>query len=335
MAGYKEAGVDIDAGNKSEDIISQAVKRTYNREVVSGVGSFGAVYSLAKVKKMKNPLLVSTVDGVGTKLKIAAALNRWDTIGVDIVNHCSNDILAMGATPLYFLDYLASAKMSPEVVGRIVKGMADACIAVGCPLIGGETAEMPGVYYSNEYDVVGCMVGVVDRKYFLDGSKIRKGDAIIALASNGLHTNGYSLARYVLFEKACFKETDIVPEFGHSWGDELLAVHKSYSANVLALMKSVNVKGIAHITGGGIPENVPRIMPKGLSAGIDYSASEVPEVFKLIQRMGHISDQEMFRTFNMGVGLVLVVSKQDVKRSVDFLSKRGETAWVIGRVVKG
>lgn len=332
MDSYKDSGVDIDAGNRAEALVAQAVKGTYNAQVVSGVGGFGAVYSLAKVRKMKNPLLVSTVDGVGTKLKVAAAMGRFGGVGADIVNHCSNDILAMGAEPLFFLDYIASSRISPEKVAEIVSGMAGACRELGCALVGGETAEMPGIYVEGETDVVGCMVGVVDSRRMIDGSKVRAGDSIIALASSGLHTNGYSLARKVLFDKAGYRATDSLEELGGSIGDALLAVHRSYSKNVLALSRKVALKGIAHITGGGLPENVPRILPSGLQASYDYSSIEVPEIFRLIRRVGGISNEEMFRVFNMGVGLVLIVSRKDAGRAVKFLNARGEKAWPLGEV---
>ncbi len=332
MSGYKEAGVDIEAGNDSEELIAKEAKRTYNAQVVSGVGGFGAVYSLAKVRKMKNPLLVSTIDGIGTKVKVAAMMGKWDSIGQDIVNHCSNDILAMGAEPLFFLDYLASSKISPEKIQLIVSGMASACAELGCPLIGGETAEMPGVYLENESDVVGCMVGVVDKKKMIDGSKISAGDALIGVASNGLHTNGYSLARKVLFEKAGFGPRDFMPELDGTIGDELLKVHRSYSKNVLALGQKVALKGIAHITGGGLQENVPRIIPEKLRANYDYTSIEALPIFRLIQRSGGIATGEMYRAFNMGVGLVIVVAKKDTKKTVAFLNSRGERAWPLGSV---
>lgn len=334
MASYRDAGVDIDAGNKAEELIANAVKKTYNSQVVCGVGGFGAVFSLSKLKKMKNPLLVSTVDGVGTKLKVAAMLGKWDTVGADIVNHCSNDILAMGARPLFFMDYIAASSISPKHVQSIVSGMATACRELDCPLIGGETAEMPGVYERGESDVVGCMVGAVDRSALIDGSKIREGDVLVALASSGLHTNGYSLARKVLFESAAFKVDDYVHEAGGYIGEALLRVHKSYSKVVLSLAEKVQVRGIAHITGGGLPENLQRIMPKGLEAKIDYASIKVPPIFRLIQSKGAISDAEMFRTFNMGVGLVIAVKKGDVDFALNFLSKSGEHAWILGEVVE-
>lgn len=332
MTTYSEAGVSIDSGNKAEELIAEAVRKTYNAQVLAGVGAFGAVYSLAKVKKMKNPLLVSTVDGVGTKLKVASAMNKFDTVGADIVNHCSNDILAMGAEPLFFMDYIATSKLDPGRINEIVKGMADACEKISCPLVGGETAEMPGVYCEGEHDIVGLMVGVVEKKDLLDGSQIREGDALIGLPSNGLHTNGYSLARKVFFDKVGHKASDYVSDIGGTLGDELLKVHKSYSNSILALRKKIKVRGIAHITGGGLLENVPRMMAPKLQASFNYSSIEPLPIFKLIQRLGHISTEEMFHTFNMGVGLVIVVAKKDVKKTVEMLKKIGEMAWLIGEV---
>ena len=334
MVEYKQAGVDIDAGNESEELIGREVMRTYNTQVISGVGGFGAIYSLAKIKKMKNPMLVSTMDGVGTKVKVAARMDTWNSVGVDIVNHCANDLLAMGAEPLFFLDYLASSKIVPEKIRLIVSGMAGACEKLHCALIGGETAEMPGVYLENEHDIVGCMVGVVEKKNLFDYSKIKSGDALVAIGSSGLHTNGYSLARRVLLDKAGFSLQDFLPELGCTIGEELLKVHKSYTKGILALRKKIKIKGIAHITGGGLYENVPRMLPKGLSASYDYTSIEAPHIFRLIQRSGGIPTEEMYRTFNMGVGMVLVVSKNDAKKCAKLLTELGEKSWVLGRVQK-
>lgn len=334
MADYKSAGVDIDAGNMAEELIGKAVKSTYNKNVLAGVGAFGGVVSLKPLLKLKDPVLVSTVDGVGTKLKVAALANKWDTVGEDIVNHCSNDILAMGAKPLFFMDYLAAEKISPQKVQKIVAGMARACKELDCPLIGGETAEMPGVYLENEHDVVGMMVGFAEKAKIVDGRRIAEGDCMIALGSSGLHTNGYSLARDVLFNRMGYGVNDFVQELGSTVGEALLAVHKSYSKSVLALMEKIRVKGIAHITGGGLEENVPRILPKNLAAEYDFGSIKMPPIFRLIQEKGNIGADEMFRAFNMGVGLVVIVSKGDAAKTVDFLSKKGEAAWIFGRLKK-
>ncbi|MAG17863.1 MAG: phosphoribosylformylglycinamidine cyclo-ligase [Candidatus Diapherotrites archaeon] len=332
MASYKDAGVDIDAGNESVERIKNVVKETHNAQVLTGLGSFGGAFSLAKVAKMKNPILVSTIDGVGTKLKVASKMENWKTIGHDIVNHCSNDILALGAKPLFFLDYLASDKILPKNVQNIVTGMAKACKEIDCALIGGETAEMPGVYEKKEHDVVGCMVGVVEKANLVDGSKIKSGDAMIGLAADGLHTNGYSLARHVLFEQSHLSPKDYFKEFNGTLGDELLKVHRSYSKVIISLMGKIKVKGISHITGGGLVENVPRILPKGLKAEYNYPSIKVPYIFKLIQSSGNIDEKEMYRAFNMGVGLVIVVSKKDAEKTIEFLNKNNEKAWLLGDI---
>jgi phosphoribosylformylglycinamidine cyclo-ligase len=334
MTSYKEAGVDINAGNEAEELIGKVVKSTYNKNVIAGVGAFGAAFSLKDACKMKEPVIVSTVDGVGTKLKIAALTGKWNTVGKDIVNHCSNDILAMGAKPLFFMDYIAAEKISPQKIAEIVGGMASACKELNCSLIGGETAEMPGVYLEGEHDVVGMMVGIVERKKIIDGSKIKEGDALIGLASTGLHTNGYSLARKVLFNEAGFGVNDFVDYLGCTIGEALLVPHKSYSKPVLSLTKKIEVKGIAHITGGGLSENVPRIMPKNLVPEFDYDSIPIPKIFNLIQEKGNISNEEMFKAFNMGVGLVLVVKKTDANATIEFLKKNGETAWLLGKISK-
>ena len=331
---YEEAGVNIDAGNESVELIKESVKKTYNSQVLTNLGAFGGAYSLSKVSKMKSPLLVSTIDGVGTKLKIASQMNRFDSVGEDIVNHCSNDILALGASPLFFLDYIASDNIKPKNISEIVFGMTKACQEINCALIGGETAEMPGVYEKKEHDVVGCMVGVVEKASLIDGSKIKENDVIIALASNGLHTNGYSLARQALLEKGNQNLNDFHREFNSTLGEELLRPHKSYSTVVLALKKKINVKGIAHITGGGLTENVPRILPTGLGAEFNYESIQVPEIFKLIQKYGEIHEKEMYRVFNMGVGLVLIVSKKDADSTLEFLNKNNENGWILGKIVK-
>ncbi|MCR4368640.1 MAG: phosphoribosylformylglycinamidine cyclo-ligase [archaeon] len=332
MASYKDAGVDIDAGNKSVKLIKGLAKKTHGPMVLNDIGAFGAAYSLKEVCKMHDPVLISTIDGVGTKLKVASAIGKWDSVGEDIVNHCSDDILGLGARPLFFLDYLAADRLVPEQIASIVGGMSKACQEVGCALIGGETAEMPGVYAKGEHDIAGCMIGVVEREEMIDGSKISKGDALIGLASNGLHTNGYSLARKVLFEDAKLSPNGKVLGLKGTIGDELLAVHRSYSKNVLALAKKIRIKGIAHITGGGLEENLGRILPGGVVAKINYSSIKVPAIFSLIKEKGGISEKEMFRVFNMGVGLVIVVNSSDVKNAIASLGAAGERAWALGSI---
>ena len=324
MAGYGAAGVSRDAANESVKKIGFFVKKTFNKNVFGGFGSFSGAIDVSFLKKYRRPILVSTIDGVGTKVKIAKLRNKWDTVGQDIVNHCSNDILAVGGKPLFFLDYIASSKIEPKHVAQIVKGMGIACKELDCPLVGGETAEMPGVYESGETDIAGCMVGAVDAKNFVDGKKIRAGDALIGLASSGLHTNGYSLARKVLLESGV----------GEKFLHELLLVHKSYSKNVLDLMESVEVKGIVHVTGGGFVENIPRILPKGIGVRIDKGAWGVPEIFRLISEKGNVGELEMFRVFNMGIGLILVVEESAAQKALGFLAKRKEKAFLIGKAIK-
>ena len=335
MSKYSEAGVSIDAGNEAVSRIKKHVKSTHGNIVLGDFANFAGVVSLKKFSKMKEPLLVSTMDGVGTKIKIAAAMNKWDTVGQDIVNHCSNDVLPIGAEPLFFLDYVAASKIKPENVEAIVAGMAKACREIGCALVGGETAEMPSVYNEGEHDIAGCMVGIVDRKEAIDISKIKAGDILIALPSNGLHTNGYSLARKALLEDAGMQLTDFVPELKCTVGEELLKVHKSYSKSVLALNKKVKVKGVAHITGGGLVENLPRILPKGVGAEINESKIKVQPIFNLIQAKGDIDKGEMHRVFNMGVGLVIAVEKNSAEKAMKNLEKAGQDSYYLGRLVKG
>lgn len=335
MASYKDAGVDIDAGNEAAQRIKGYVKKTHHRAVISGAGLFGGAISLKKFKKFKDPVLVSTIDGVGTKLMVARMLGKWDSVGKDLVNHSSNDILCLGAEPLFFLDYVASSKLEPAIVEEIVKGMGEACKEVGCSLIGGETAEMSGVYEEGEYDLVGCMVGVAESKDLLDGSKIKPGDELIALQSSGLHTNGYSLARRVIFNMAGLGVNDFVKELGCTVGEELLKVHKSYSKPVLALRKKFDIRGIAHITGGGLIDNIPRILSKGLGAELKESLIKPLPIFKLIQEKGDVTNEEMYRTFNMGVGLVIAVPKKQTEKIIKALKKSKENAYFIGKVVRG
>ncbi len=331
MTSYEKAGVSVDTGNIVEEKIGELVKSTYNKSVLLSVGSFSGAVSAKELKKYKEPVLMVTIDGAGTKTKIAASMNKWDYIGMDVVNHCSNDLLCSSAKPLFFVDYLASSKLDVSVITKIISGMSKACKGLDCPLVGGETAEMPGVYLDGENDVVGCMVGVAEKRHIFNPKNVKKGDMLVGLPSSGLHTNGYSLARKVLLEKYSLGET--VEGFYSALGEELLRPHKSYSKNVFSLMNKVKIKGIAHITGGGLLENVPRVLPEKLSFEIDNESWQVPQIFKLIQKTGSISDYEMFRAFNMGVGLVLVVSKSDAKKTISNLSKLGEKAFVLGKVI--
>jgi phosphoribosylformylglycinamidine cyclo-ligase len=330
---YRDAGVDIDAASLAKARIKRLARQTFSPRVLKDVGAFGGFFALRGLPR--DAVLVASVDGVGTKLKLAFALNRHSTVGADIVNHCVNDIAVHGAAPLFLLDYLATGKMRPEVVAEIVGGLARACRAVGCALIGGETAEMPGFYPPNEYDLAACIVGWVRRRRILDGSGIRPGDAILGLASSGLHTNGYSLARKVLLEQEGMELTQHVPELGRTLGDELLAPHRCYWPVVQPLLARRWLKGIVHVTGGGLTDNTPRILPPGCQAEIRLGSWPVLPIFELIARRGRVPQDDMLRTFNMGIGLALVVAKRDLPRVTQALEKKREKSWIIGRIVRG
>jgi phosphoribosylformylglycinamidine cyclo-ligase len=330
---YRDAGVDIDAASRAKARIKRLARQTFSPRVLKDVGAFGGFFALQGLPR--DAVLVASVDGVGTKLKLAFALNRHSTVGADIVNHCVNDIAVHGAAPLFLLDYLATGKMRPEVVAEIVGGLARACRAVGCALIGGETAEMPGFYPPNEYDLAACIVGWVRRRRILDGSGIRPGDAILGLASSGLHTNGYSLARKVLLEQEGMELTQHVPELGRTLGDELLAPHRCYWPVVQPLLARRWLKGIVHVTGGGLTDNTPRILPPGCQAEIRLGSWPVLPIFELIARRGRVPQDDMLRTFNMGIGLALVVAERDLPRVTQALEKKREKSWIIGRIVRG
>ncbi len=330
---YRDAGVDIDAASRAKARIKQLARQTFSGRVLKDVGAFGGFFSLAGLPR--DAVLISSVDGVGTKLKIAFALNRHTTVGLDIVNHCVNDIAVHGAAPLFFLDYLATGKLHPEVVTDIVGGLAKACRAVGCALIGGETAEMPGFYPKNEYDLAGCIVGCVRRREIIDGSRIRPGDVILGLASSGLHTNGYSLARKVLLEQQGLSLTEPVTELGRPLGDALLEPHRCYWPIVEPLLKARLLKGIVHITGGGLTDNTPRILPSGCRAEIRLGSWPVLPIFDLIGRLGNVPQDDMLRTFNMGIGMALIVAERDLQRVAAALKKKREKFWMIGRIVRG
>ncbi len=330
---YRDAGVDIDAASRAKARIKKLARQTFSPRVLKDVGAFGGFFSLAGLPR--DAVLISSVDGVGTKLKIAFALNRHATVGMDIVNHCVNDIAVHGAAPLFFLDYLATGKMHPEVVTEIVAGLARACRAVGCALIGGETAEMPGFYPENEYDLAGCIVGCVRRRDIVDGGKIKPGDIILGLASSGLHTNGYSLARKVLLEQHAMSLTETVPALGRPLGDELLEPHRCYWPVIQPLLKARLLKGIVHITGGGLTDNTPRILPVGCQAEVRLGSWQVPPIFDLIGRLGNVPQDDMLRTFNMGIGLALIVAERDLTRVQAALKKNRERFWIIGRIIRG
>jgi len=331
---YRDAGVDIDAKMSAIARFSSLARETFSRAVLTEIGSFGGLYDLGGLR-LRRPVLVSSIDGVGTKLKVASLTGRHDTIGQDLVNHCVNDILVQGATPLFFLDYLSTGKVHQEILEAVVSGIARACKENGCALIGGETAEMPGFYGNGEYDLAGCVVGAVDRSAILDGSKIRCGDLLLGLASSGLHTNGYSLARKVLLEMLRLNPSARVAELGRTLGEELLEPHRSYLKLLKPLLEKRVLKGMAHITGGGFTDNIPRILPEGCAVEIDPGRWRAPAIFSLIQEGGSVSDTEMRRTFNLGIGMVLVVSEKDAETVRKALARKGETVPVIGTVVPG
>ena len=329
---YKEAGVDIDEGDRFVRLISPLVKKTFRPEVMTDIGSFGGLFAL---KKYKDPVLVSGTDGVGTKLKIAFMSDCHDSVGIDLVAMCVNDILTSGAEPLFFLDYFATGKLRPDKAKDIVRGIAKGCREAGCALIGGETAEMPGFYKEDEYDLAGFSVGVVEKKGIIDGSAIKEGDAIIGLASSGLHSNGYSLARKVFFEKKRLRIDSRVPELAGLLGEELIKPTRIYVKAFNAIRDKVRVKGMAHITGGGIPGNLPRIFNKKLTAVIHEGSWPVPPVFELIRKWGGVPDADMKKTFNLGIGYVIVLGKKSVTPAIDLLAEAGYPAFLIGYIEKG
>jgi phosphoribosylformylglycinamidine cyclo-ligase len=328
---YKDSGVDIDKANEATRSIAQDVRSTWGGEVLSEVGSFGGLFRIPD--GYQAPVLVSSMDGVGTKILVASRAGRFDTVGQDLVNHCVNDILVQGARPLYFLDYIAAGRLEPRVVADVVKGLATACRENGCALIGGETAEMPGVYHGDDFDLAGTIVGVVERDGIVDGGAIAAGDVVLAFESSGLHTNGFSLARNIVFESAGLDVDDEVPELGATVADELLRVHRSYLAPVAEMMKTVTVKGLAHITGGGVVENLPRVLPSGCAAVIRRGTWPEPSIFAYLAAAGQVPDAEMFRVFNMGLGMLAVVSQEDAARLGDTLA--GHTVHTVGEIVAG
>ena len=332
---YKQSGVDIDAGNEVVRRIRSLAKATFTPGVLSDIGSFGGLFDL-QAQGIADPVLVSSADGVGTKLRVAFLTGVHTTIGRDLVNHCVNDILVQGAQPLFFLDYLATGKLDPDVAVQIVQGLADGCRENGCALLGGETAEMPGFYADGEYDVAGFIVGAVSRNRLIDGKTIVPGDVLIGLPSSGLHTNGYSLARRIAFDLARLRPADHVKELGTTIGDALLVPHRSYLPVVKPLLASGVIKGMAHITGGGITENLPRIIPSGMHAVIDRRSWTVPAIFQWLQRTGSVPDEDMMRTFNMGIGLVIACAREHVVDVADALAAAGERAAVrIGEIRAG
>ncbi len=330
---YKDAGVDIEAASRAKRRIKQLARRTFTKRVLGEVGAFGGFFSLEGLPP--NAVLVSSVDGVGTKLKIAFAMGRHGTVGADLVNHCINDIAVHGAAPLYFLDYLATGKLSPRVVEAIVGGIARACRENQCALIGGETAEMPGFYPPGEYDLAGTVVGWVARDRILDGRSIRPGDVLVGLPSMGLHTNGYSLARRVLLDEAKLPLNRRMPELGRTLGEELLAPHRCYWPVVRPLLEAGLLQGLVHITGGGLTDNTPRILPRGCGARINLGTWPIPPIFELIRRLGKVPPDDMLRTFNLGIGMVLVVKLKDLRSVTRALEAKREKYWMLGQIIRG
>ncbi|MBM7621987.1 phosphoribosylformylglycinamidine cyclo-ligase [Bacillus tianshenii] len=331
---YKQAGVDIEAGYEAVSRMKKHVARTMRPEVMGGLGGFGGLFDLSKVN-VKNPVLVSGTDGVGTKLMLAFHLDKHDTIGLDAVAMCVNDVVVQGAEPLYFLDYIACGKADPERIEMIVKGIADGCEQAGCALVGGETAEMPGMYDEQEYDLAGFTVGVVDKERLITGENIKPGNVLIGLSSSGIHSNGYSLVRKIVFEKGQLELDQKYEGLDRMLGEELLTPTKIYVKPILEVLKKYDINGMAHITGGGFIENVPRMLPEGLQAEIDYGTWPIPPIFDLLQEVGELNRKEMFNIFNMGIGMVLAVNEEILPEVVQILEANGEKAYLIGRVKEG
>jgi phosphoribosylformylglycinamidine cyclo-ligase len=325
---YASAGVDVDLGNKLKRGIQSLVRQTHGPQVLGKIGGFGGLFR-ANFSGMREPVLVTSIDGVGTKLKVAFALDKHDTVGADLVNHCVNDIAVVGARPLFFLDYIGCGKLEPRVFQELLRGFSRACQSAGCALIGGETAQMPGMYHKGEYDLAGCIIGVVDGRNIIDGRKIRPGDVVLGLESNGLHTNGYSLAREILFRKMRLKVNSRLPGSAKTVGQELLRVHKNYEL-LLAKIQSGMIKGLAHITGGGLIDNLPRTLPAKCDAVIETKSWRAPRIFQVLEKNGKIDPQEMYQVFNMGIGMVAVVSERDARRAMLVLKAKR-----IGQIVRG
>ncbi len=331
---YRDAGVDIDAGNYSVKLIKDSVKATYRPEVLGDLGGFGGLFAL-NTKDYKEPVLVSGTDGVGTKLRLAFMLNKHDTIGQDAVAMCVNDILVQGAEPLFFLDYLAVGKLNPEQVAAVVKGVANACKESGCALIGGETAEMSGFYPVGEYDIAGFAVGVVEKSKVITSERVKEGDVLLGLPSSGVHSNGYSLVRKICFDRKGFKGNEYIDDLGKTIGEELLTPTRLYPKTCLPLIRNFDIHGMVHVTGGGFYDNIPRALPEDMAVEIDSSVWEMPVIFELLQRWGNVDWHEMYRTFNMGIGMIIMASRDEADRIKAYLAEQNETVYEIGRVVKG
>ncbi|SKC54006.1 phosphoribosylformylglycinamidine cyclo-ligase [Maledivibacter halophilus] len=330
---YMDSGVDIEEGARAVDLMKGYVKNTFNKNVLCDLGGFGGLFQLDS-DNYKSPVLVSGTDGVGTKLKLAFIMDKHDTVGIDLVAMCVNDILCQGAKPLFFLDYVATGKIKAEKIADIVKGISDGCIKAGCALIGGETAEMPGFYSDGEYDMAGFSVGIVDKDKIIDGSRIEDGNIVLGLPSSGIHSNGYSLVRKLFFDKLKYKADKYIDELGETLGEALIRPTKIYADTVMAVLKQYDVNGMVHITGGGFYENIPRIIPKGLGVNINLKSWDVPPIFSLMQKKGNIGRDEMFKTFNMGIGYIFVVKEDDAQNIVKTVEKKGEKAYIIGKVQK-
>ena len=330
---YKDSGVDVHSGYETVKLIKDYVKRTYTKGVMSDIGGFGGMFELAK-DEYEEPVLVSGTDGVGTKLMVAFMADKHDTIGEDAVAMCVNDVICQGAKPLFFLDYIATGKLEPKKAASIVKGVSEGCIKAGCALIGGETAEMPGLYGTGEYDIAGFCVGIVDKKKIIDGSKIIEGDVLIGIPSSGIHSNGYSLVRKVFFSHKNYDINQYVDELGCTLGEELLTPTRIYPKLILDLLSKFEIKGLSNITGGGFYENIPRMFPEGITADIDTENINVLPIFNLMQKEGNIDIDEMYGTFNMGIGIVLAVDKNIADNVLDYLKSVGETPVIIGKTVK-
>jgi len=347
MLTYKQSGVDIDEGNRAVDLIKGKIKSTYDNNVIGDLGNFSGLYSLKDFLTMKEPVLLSSTDGVGTKLKLAQMMDKHDTVGIDLVAMCVNDLICQGAKPLFFLDYIATGKLVAEQVEQIVGGIADGCKMAGCALIGGETAEMPGMYSDDEYDLAGFSVGIADKEKIVSGQNVKNGDVLIGISSSGVHSNGYSFIRKIFLDTYNYKLEQYVEELGMTLGEALLTPTKIYVKLVLDLMKQYDIKAIAHITGGGVIENIPRVIPKGLGIDIKKNSWEKPPIFKMIENFNAIDERELHKSFNMGVGLVLIVDKEQANKVVDYINSREdeinidakydellkERAYIIGEVV--
>lgn len=331
---YKQAGVDIEAGYEAVNRMKKHVQKTMRQEVLGGLGGFGGMFDLSKFN-YKEPVLVSGTDGVGTKLKLAFQMDRHDTIGIDAVAMCVNDIVVQGAEPLFFLDYLAVGKAVPERIEQIVKGVSEGCFQAGCSLIGGETAEMPGMYPEDEYDIAGFAVGIADKSKLVTGQDIQAGNILLGISSNGIHSNGYSLVRKVLLEKGGLTLDQQIDKLGHTLGEELLRPTKIYVKPILNALKKFEIKGMAHITGGGFIENIPRMLPEGIGAEIDYGSWPIQPIFDLLEEIGELKREEMFNIFNMGIGMVLAVHEENMHDIINLLEEDGEKVYIIGRTKSG